>query len=153
MLTFFKKKKLYKGISIIGKGFIFSTMIIILPKYTNLCFTIISSPHTLYKDEYVCSCMLQSCLTLCNPMDRGPRWAPVHGSLQARMEWVAMPSSRGSSQPRDRSCVSVSPTLAGSLPLAPPNQTQVWSLALKTIFVWDTTRLQQKALDRIYNRK
>jgi len=31
----------------------------------------------------------------------------VHGILQARMlEWVAMPSSRGSSQPRDRTLVS-----------------------------------------------
>ena len=31
----------------------------------------------------------------------------VHGILQARiLEWVVMPSSRGSSQPRDRTCVS-----------------------------------------------
>ena len=30
-----------------------------------------------------------------------------HGTLQARiLEWVAMPSSRGSSQPRDQSCLS-----------------------------------------------
>ena len=39
----------------------------------------------------------QSCLTLCDPMD----WT-VHGILQARtLEWVAVPFSRGSSQPRD----------------------------------------------------
>ena len=39
----------------------------------------------------------QSCLTLCNPMDY-----TVHGILQARiLEWVAIPFSRGSSQPRD----------------------------------------------------
>ena len=31
----------------------------------------------------------------------------VHGILQARiLEWVAMPSSKGSSQPRDRTCIS-----------------------------------------------
>ena len=31
----------------------------------------------------------------------------VHGILQARLlEWAAMPSSRGSSQPRNRTCVS-----------------------------------------------
>ena len=39
----------------------------------------------------------QSCLTLCDPMDY-----TVHGILQARiLEWVALPISRGSSQPRD----------------------------------------------------
>ena len=51
----------------------------------------------------------QSCLTLCNPMDY-----TVHGILQARiLEGVAVPISRGSSQPR-------SPTLqADSLPAEP----------------------------------
>ena len=44
----------------------------------------------------------QSCPTLCNPMDYSPPGSSVHGVLQARiLEWVAMPSSRGSSQPRD----------------------------------------------------
>ena len=46
--------------------------------------------------------VVQSCLTLCNPMD-----CTVHGILQARiLEWVAFPSSRGSSQPRNRTQVS-----------------------------------------------
>ena len=44
----------------------------------------------------------QSCPTLCYPMD-----CIVHGILQARiLEWVPVPSSRGSSQPRDRTWVS-----------------------------------------------
>ena len=35
---------------------------------------------------------------LCNPMDCSPPGSSVHGILQARiLEWVAMPSSRGSS--------------------------------------------------------
>ena len=43
----------------------------------------------------------QLCSTLCDPMD----W--VHGILQARiMEWVALPFSMGSSQPRGRTQVS-----------------------------------------------
>ena len=38
---------------------------------------------------------LQSCLTLCNPMDCSPTDSSVHWILQARMlEWVAMPFSR-----------------------------------------------------------
>ena len=43
------------------------------------------------------------CLTLCNPMDY-----TVHGILQARiLEWVAFPFSRGSSQPRDQTQISL----------------------------------------------
>ena len=42
----------------------------------------------------------QSCLTLCNPMDHRPPGYSVHGILQARvLEWVAIPSSRGSFLP------------------------------------------------------
>ena len=44
---------------------------------------------------------LQSHLTLCDPIDGSPPGSPVPGILQARtLEWVAMPSSRGSSQPQ-----------------------------------------------------
>ena len=50
------------------------------------------------------------CPTLWDPVDRSPPGSCVHGILQARiLEWVAMPSSSGSSQPRDGtgvSCVS-----------------------------------------------
>ena len=50
---------------------------------------------------------LQSCLTLCDPMDCSLPGSSVHGMLQAKtLEWVAMPSSRGSSQPRDGTHVS-----------------------------------------------
>ena len=43
----------------------------------------------------------QSCPTLCDPTDCSPPGSSVHGILQARiLEWVAFPSSGGSSQPR-----------------------------------------------------
>ena len=43
----------------------------------------------------------QLCLTLCDPMDCSLLGSSVHGILQANiLEWVAMPSSRGSSEPR-----------------------------------------------------
>ena len=46
---------------------------------------------------------LQSCLTLCDPMDCSLPGSSVHGILQAIiLEWVAISSSRGSSRPRDR---------------------------------------------------
>ena len=45
------------------------------------------------------------CLTLCDPMDLPG--SSVHGPVQARVpEWVVMPSSRGSSQPRDQTRIS-----------------------------------------------
>ena len=40
-------------------------------------------------------------------MDSSPPGSSVHGMLQARiLEWVAMPSSRGASQPKDQTLVS-----------------------------------------------
>ena len=40
----------------------------------------------------------KSCLTLCDHVDCSPPGSSVHGILQAKiLEWVAMPSSRGSS--------------------------------------------------------
>jgi len=43
-----------------------------------------------------------SCVQLCDPMDY-----TVNGILQVRiLEWLAVPFSRGSSQPRDRTQVS-----------------------------------------------
>ena len=50
----------------------------------------------------------QSCLTLWNYMDYSLPCSSVHGLLQARiLEWVTFPFSRGSSQPRDRTQVSL----------------------------------------------
>ena len=50
---------------------------------------------------------LQSCLTLCDPMDYSLPGSSVHGIFQARLlQWVGMPSSRESSQPRDLTLVS-----------------------------------------------
>ena len=56
----------------------------------------------------VCEVLVaQLCPTLCDPMDCSPPDSSVHGILQARiLEWVAIPFSRGSSQPKDRTQVS-----------------------------------------------
>ena len=49
----------------------------------------------------------QSCPTLCDPRDCSLPGSSVHGILQARiLEWVAIPFSRGPSQPRDWTQVS-----------------------------------------------
>ena len=56
----------------------------------------------------VCVCVpaqsRQLCQTLCDPIDCSPPGSSVRGISQARirtLEWVVMPSSRGSSWPRD----------------------------------------------------
>ena len=51
--------------------------------------------------------LLQSCLTLCDPVNCGPPGSSVCGIFQARiLEWVAISYSRGSSPPRDGTHVS-----------------------------------------------
>ena len=51
-----------------------------------------------------CACLVsQLSPTLCNPKDCSPPGSPVHGDSQARiLQWISVPSSRGSSQPRDQ---------------------------------------------------
>ena len=55
----------------------------------------------------VCAVSLQLCLTLCVPVDCSLPDSSFHGILQARkLEWVATPSSRASSQTRGRTHIS-----------------------------------------------
>ena len=59
-----------------------------------------------------CVLIAQSCPALCDPTDCSPPGPSVHGILQTWiLEPVAIPFSRGSSQPRDRTWVSC---IAGS---------------------------------------
>ena len=61
----------------------------------------------------------QSCLILCNLMECSLPGSSVMGILQARiLEWIVIPSSRGSSQPRD--------------------QTQVSCIAVRFLTIWAT---------------
>ena len=68
---------------------------------------------------------LQSCLTLCDPMDCSLPGSSVHGIPQARiLEWVAISFSWGASRPRDQTCVPlcVLHWQAGYLPRTPPGK-------------------------------
>ena len=75
--------------------------------------------------------LLQSCPTLCDPMNCKPAGSSVHGVLQARiLELVTMPSSRGSSLPKDQTHVSnVSCTGKQTGPLSPasPGNPNSWN--------------------------
>ena len=68
----------------------------------------------------------QSCLTLCNIIDCSPTGSSVHGHLKGRiLEWVAVPFSGRSSQPRD--------------------QTQVSYIASRFFTVWITRYIKTRA--------
>ena len=66
------------------------------------------NPHPLpFPPRMACCSFAQLCSTLCSPMDYSLPGSSVHGIFQAKiLEWVAMPSSRGSSQLRDGTQVS-----------------------------------------------
>ena len=75
----------------------------------NICSLSLSGP--LFKTVpalFVCRCsVVQLCPTLCDPTDCSPEGSSVHGILRARiLEWVAISSSRASSQPTDKTHVS-----------------------------------------------
>ena len=74
----------------------------------------------------ICTCaciiakLLQSCATLCNPIDYSPPGSSVHGILWGRiLELVAMPSSRGSSQSMYRTHISSISCIGRWLPCCP----------------------------------
>ena len=69
----------------------------------------------------------QSCPTLCDPIVCSPPGSSAHGILQIRiLEWVTMPSSRGSSRPRD--------------------QTQVFCIAGGFFTIWARARKTRKQI-------
>ena len=67
---------------------------------------------------------LQSCPTLCSPMDCSLPGCSIHRILQARiLEWVAKPFSRGSSWPRDQTRISC--TAGRFLTADPPGKPKI----------------------------
>ena len=68
-----------------------------------------NEPHACFDNEIqdTVAKSLQSCLTLWDPMDCSLPGSFVHGDSPGWiLEWIAMPSSRGSSQPRDGTHIS-----------------------------------------------
>ena len=68
---------------------------------------------SLWWNSYTSSMCMCAKSLLCNPIDHSLPGSSVHGILQARtLEWVVMPSSRGSSWPRGRTTSLTSHVLA-----------------------------------------
>ena len=112
----------------------------------------------------------ESCRVMSNSL--GPHGYTVHGILQARiLEWVAVPFSKGSCQPRDRTLVSciagvffTSWTTKGAhlLPRAHQNYNylqsnigKIWKLAEKMFYNWKhkVTKKHIRGVETGYGRE
>ena len=86
---------------------------------------------------------VQSHPTLLDPMDRSPPGCSVHGILQVRiLEWVAMPSSRLSSRPRDRTHISCISCIAGGFFTAEPKGSRLVDKIQRKPISWDAVIAQ-----------
>ena len=100
----------------------------------------------------------QRCPTLCDPMDCKPTRFPVHGILQARiLEWVAILSSRGSSEPRDQTQLS---HIAGSFfTIWATREAHIYIYTLQghigtlCLISWGTSRLYQDVTTLLHSRQ
>ena len=70
------------------------------------CSTVFKPPWLEVSQQETCCLVIKSHPTRLCPMDCSPLGSSICGISQARiLEWVAIPFSKGSSQPRDQTCV------------------------------------------------
>ena len=75
--------------------------------------------------------LLQSCPTLCDPMDSSPSGSSVHGILQARiLEWVAISFSNACMHAKPLQSY---PTLCNSMDSSPPGSSVHWILQARIL--------------------
>ena len=102
----FPRRVVLKNVLTIGQLHSSPMLVRSCSKSCKLGFSIMRTKN-FQKSMCICVKSLPSCPTICDPMDYSPPGFSAHGILRARLlEWVAMSSSRGSSQPRDRTQVS-----------------------------------------------
>ena len=78
-----------------------SQSIVFLYLFKKAFLSLLGEKRSIYSLKPCIQLVNQSCVILCDPMELLPG-SSVYGILQERiLEWVAIPLSRGSSQPRD----------------------------------------------------
>ena len=99
---------------------------------------------------------LQLCLTLCDPMGCSPPGSSVHGILQARiLEYVSMPSSRGSSQSWDlsqswnryKNKVLISPALIGRFFTTSASWEALWDVNYPSKYLFSIEQGKKSGLE------
>ena len=107
----------------------FGFLAVLLPSYTKGKLLNHSVPQFLAQNGVFVGIVMHACmlscfsriLTLCYPMDCSLPGSSIHGILQARiLQWVAKPSSRRYSRPRDQTLVFCSSCIAGGFFTAEP---------------------------------
>ena len=101
----------------------------VLVRTLNMKFVFLTSFKLHMQCSEVC---IQSCPTLCDPIDCSPPGSSVHGIVQAKiLEWSAISFSKGSSPPRDYTHIScISCIGRGFFTTAPPGKQSVHTLLL-----------------------
>ena len=103
------KKRNIKLFFTSGTNILYShCVILILVRYRTLFFPYHTQTFSKIYFLYICACLVASVMSnsLESDMDSSPPGSSVHGIFQARiLEWVAISSSKGSSQPRDQTLV------------------------------------------------
>ena len=90
--------------------------------------------HDFLKDLSAAAKSLQSCPTLCNPIDGSPPGSPVPGILQARtLEWVAISFSNLSAAPAAAKLLQSCPTLCCPIDGSPPGSPVPGILQARTL--------------------
>ena len=106
----FSSQEYCSGLLFPSPGYLPDPGILMPPALAGEFFTTSATQEAQYYIYNYCAvlCLVaQSCLSLCNPMDLALQAPLSMGILQARiLEWVAVPSSRGSSQPKNLTQVS-----------------------------------------------
>ena len=95
-------------------------------------------PNPALDTSCLCTKLLQSCPTLCNPVDHNLPSSSVRGILRARiLEWVAVPFSRGLPDPGTKTGSLMSPASAGALfTIEAPGKPPGASWALTSLLYW-----------------
>ena len=82
---------------------------------------------------------LQSCLTLCDPIDSSPPGSPVPGILQARtLEWVAISFSNAWKVKSGSEVAQLCPTLSNPMDCSPPGSS-IHGIFQARVLEWGAT--------------
>ena len=90
---------------------------------------------------------LQSCPTLCDPIDGSPSGSPVPGILQARtLEWVAISFSNCMKVKSESEVAWLCPTLCDPLDFSLPGSS-VHGILQARVLEWDAIAFSEKGLE------
>ena len=98
------------------------------------------------KYMFLFTCLNHSVVSLCDPIDCSPPSSSVHGILKARvLEWVAIPFSRGASDPGVKPGSSA--LQADSLPLSQREALNCYTF----IYIWTSSLKINPNISRIHD--